>query len=76
MTPQEREIAINLDRCTYLPGSFEKRFARDMAFFAQNDPDREMTARQRSWMLTQLKRYRRQIPNTYEKYKHLIPLEK
>lgn len=68
MTLEERIIAINLDKCTYLPGSFEKRFARDMAFFAKNQPDRELTARQKEWLYQQLKRYRRQIPKTYQKY--------
>lgn len=60
ITPYEIMAIAALDRCTYLPGSFEKRFARDMAaLHKQADP--QITARQRAWLWKQVYRYRRQI---------------
>lgn len=68
MTADEINIAKALDSCTYLPGSFEKRFARDMAAYAEFNPKYELTEKQRDWLYKQLKRYRKQIPNTYKQY--------
>jgi hypothetical protein len=68
MTKDEIIIALNLDQCTYLPGSFEKKFARDICGQAKGSPEKELTEAQRDWLYKQLKRYRRQIPATYQKY--------
>jgi len=69
MTTEEINIARALHfRCRYLPGSFEKRFARSIKELADEYPDKALTDRQRSWLYQQLKRYRRQIPEIYLKY--------
>jgi len=60
ITPYDIMAIAALDRCTYLPGSFEKRFARDMAaLYKQDNP--QITGRQRAWLWKQVYRYRRQI---------------
>ena len=64
MTPHEIELAQALAACTYLPGTPQKRFARDLA---AGDPNRELTERQRHYMEILAWRMRRQMP------KHLVP---
>lgn len=59
MTDDEKRAALALEKCTYLPGSFEKRFARDMAGIARGTA--EITVKQRGWLWKQVHRYRRQI---------------
>ena len=39
MTPEEIETAKQLYRCTFLPGSYEKRFVRSMASLSEYNPD-------------------------------------
>lgn len=70
MTAEEKDIALSLATCVYLPGSFEKKFARFLASVARDSPEKVLTERQRAWMYSQLQRYRRQIPETYKKYCH------
>lgn len=65
MTDIEKTIAINLNKCRYLPASFEKRFARDMSFIAENNPTIELTEKQREQLYRQLKIYRKQLPQLY-----------
>lgn len=50
-----------LARVTYLPGSADKRFARDMAARKAINPDYEMSERQRAYLRRLVHRYRRQI---------------
>ncbi len=68
MTKDEIIIALNLDQCTFLPGSFEKRFARDLCIQAKTNPEKELSEKQREYLFLMLKRYRRQIPATYKKF--------
>ena len=68
MTSEEIEISKALNICTYLPGSYEKRFARAMASIAEYNPSYDLTEKQRVWLYKQLKRYRKQIPVTFNKY--------
>ena len=68
MTPHEIELALALrHNVSMLPGSSQKRFARDIAHIAATDPTREITLRQRHYMELMAWRYRRQLPN------HLVP---
>lgn len=60
MTALEQDAARALGKCTYLPGSFEKRFARDMASHASSESP-QITERQRAWLWKQVYRYRKQI---------------
>lgn len=66
----ERFQMSELDRCmarllspenvTYLPASFDKRFAGAMAGLASH-PDQKITAKQRDLLLFKVVRYRRQL---------------
>lgn len=59
----EREIALAraFKSVVFVPGSSEKRFARQMSELADQDPARPLTARQSEFMETIAHRFRRQI---------------
>jgi len=61
LTPDERDFARKLVRCKMRPGCYDKRFARDMAGYAEQQPDRELTAGQRDFLLKLVVRFRKQI---------------
>ena len=54
------KIARALAACTFPPGSWDKRFARDMA--ARSTTDLGFTERQRVHLLRLAHKYRRQMP--------------
>ena len=56
MTDAQREMVTALQRCSFLPGSFDKRFVRDVA--AQ---ERDLTVRQDECLRGLAHKYRRQI---------------
>lgn len=60
MTPVENSIRIALQKCTFLPGTFDKRFVMNL------DGLKPMTEKGRAFMIKCFHKYRRQIPN-YEK---------
>jgi hypothetical protein len=60
-TKAQIEIAKALAACRFLPASWDKRFARDMAAMATNRPDRDFTDRQLAHLLRLAHKYRRQI---------------
>ena len=62
MTEEERAIAEALSRCTFLPGCWDKRFARDMAAHAARKPDEPISERQAAHLLRLSHKYRRQLP--------------
>ena len=62
MTPAEIVVAKALGRCSFLPGCWDKRFSRDMAFLAEHSPERELSDRQGAHLLRLCHKYRRQIP--------------
>ena len=62
MTSAERQIALALAGCTFLPGSWQKRFARDMAATATHAPDHPLSERQTAWLIRLAHIYRRQLP--------------
>ena len=62
MSDDEAAIAKALEICTFLPASWDKRFARDMAFAAKNSPERVLTEKQRASLLRLAIKYRRQLP--------------
>lgn len=67
MTPSEREIIEHLHlRVTYLPGHYDKIFARNL--YNKLSPYYELTTKQRDFMYKMLHKYRRQIMSTYKKY--------
>jgi len=59
MTVIERQIAVALQACSFLPGTFDKRFVQNLP----NWYDREMTVKGRAMLVKLLVKYRRQIPN-------------
>lgn len=60
MTKHERYAARCLWRCSFLPGSYNKRFARAMDALA-NEDDAVLTDNQRNNLWRLVYRYRRQI---------------
>lgn len=66
MTPDQAAVAEALSRCTFLRGSHDKRFARDLAAYIYLD----LTERQAAHLNRLAWKYRRQMPA------HLVPKEK
>lgn len=61
MTNEETQLADALVRCRFQPASFDKRFARDIAAMAHQQPAKELTENQRRCLMKLVVRYRRQI---------------
>ena len=55
----EQRVAFALNRCSFLPGSFDKKFVHQLDKWK----DREMTEKGRAKMIELLTKYRRQVPN-------------
>jgi hypothetical protein len=62
MTEIEKKVANRLMRCTFLPGSFHKRFVKQL----KNWADRDMTEKGRALMIDLFHRYRNQIFDYHE----------
>lgn len=62
MTPAQISMATGLARVTFPPASNTKRFARDMADLATQQPDKPLTQRQAQYLAEACVRYRRQLP--------------
>jgi len=62
MTPREIAIAKAFKNVTFYAGTVSKRFARDMAWLADNEPKRALTARQAQLLTHIAYRFRRQMP--------------
>ncbi len=58
MTPEQHDLIHKLSRCTFLPGSYEKRFVRDLS---SCPPEQELTEKQARFLLKVGWRYRRQL---------------
>lgn len=61
MTKREIELATALGKCTFIPGSFDKSFARHMAHIAKQSPEFNISPRQSYCLYSLARRYRRQI---------------
>lgn len=61
MTEHEKAMARALAGCTFVPGTGTKRFARDMAWRADNAPDKDLTYGQQKYLASAVVRFRRQI---------------
>jgi hypothetical protein len=72
MTSEQIRKAKLLNQCTYLPGSFEKRFARNIAAMSEYNPTKELTEKQALWLEKQFYRYRNQISKADKKVKALL----
>lgn len=60
MTDEQRAMIAALERCTMSPGSWDKRFSRDLFFQAKADPKMELSPRQEWALRRTYYRYRRQ----------------
>lgn len=58
MTPEQRNKVNLLRRCRFLPGSFDKRFVRDMS---TKSDDYELSKKQATYLDKTFTRYRKQI---------------
>jgi hypothetical protein len=73
MTEYEKELALALWSCSFLPGSNHKRFCRNMADLARLSPEKELSLRQRHYMELMAWRYRRQLSKRF--VPHAKPLD-
>jgi len=70
MTADEIKICTSLKYCvTHLPGTWNKRFANNLAAQAENKPESDLTEKQKEWMYRLLYTYRRQVPELYNQFK-------
>ena len=69
MTEAEIEIAKSFDRVTFPPATWDKRFARQWCNQATSGPGYDLTEKQSEWIYRLLYKYRKQIPDVYNKYK-------
>lgn len=60
MTVGEELMALALGGCRFSPGTFDKRFARDVAWQATQEP-KQITEKQAALLRKMITRYRRQI---------------
>ena len=67
MTADELYIISKLNQCSYLAGSWCKRFVTDLA---QAKHDTVLTEKQREWIYRVLYMKRKSVPHTYNQYKH------
>lgn len=61
MNETQREFAVNLKRCKFLPGSPDKRFAMNMAARVDQPNAPELTAKQARRLTDLVFKYRGQI---------------
>lgn len=61
MNKIERKKAAALGRCRFYPGSWDKRFARDMAWLAEHAPETVLTPAQKWALDAMVYKYRRQL---------------
>lgn len=69
VTELQQLRARALAQCTMMPGSWEKRFARDMASIAAARPESNLSPKQMEWITKLSWRFRRQMPQ------HLVPAQ-
>jgi hypothetical protein len=70
MTNEQQTICKALGTVRYLPASFDKRFGNNLCSLAETQPEKELSEKQNEWMYRLLYKYRKQLPRTYEKFKH------
>ena len=74
MTDEQRLIAkVLATECVIPPGSASKKFVRDMAHRAREEPDYELSDKQVEYLYDLLHRFRRQIPGPHETYCTVCP---
>lgn len=66
MTRDEQQICLAIGNVRYLPGTWDKRFARKMAEIAEQNPAKELSEGQKTQVYRILYKYRKQMPRLYE----------
>ena len=69
MTHEQIEIASSFMNVVFLPGSWDKRFAQSMIYKAARRSDENISESMNEWLYRLLYKYRKQVPNVYEKYR-------
>lgn len=69
MSTDELLIIEKLNACKYAPGTWAKRFVRDLHKTSQETPNVELSDRQREWVYRVLYSKRKQLPATYQRFK-------
>jgi hypothetical protein len=69
MTTDQKQICLSLGKVSYLPASFDKRFGYNLHSLAIHDPEKELSEAQNEWMYRLLYKYRKQLPETYNRFK-------
>jgi hypothetical protein len=67
MTADEIIIVHNLNCCRLPMASWTKRFVRDVHSQSLNNPESELTDKQKEWIYRLVYTFRKQIPGTYKK---------
>lgn len=57
--------ALALGKCTFLPGSYQKRFAGNMEHAARHHPEQELSKKQADYLEQLFHMYRKQIGNAH-----------
>lgn len=63
MTPIEQRAIKVLYRCTFLPGSFDKKIVATWYGWLETQPGREMSEKGKRLLWKLVYKYRRQIPD-------------
>lgn len=66
MTDDEIKIATNLGTVRTSSGGFDKRFISAISSQARTEPNKELSDKQKEWMLRLVYKYKKQIPKTYD----------
>jgi hypothetical protein len=67
MTPEQIKLAQCLVKAKFQPGSWDKKFARDLAAMSYKQPTPELTTNQHRCLLQNVIRYRRSLDPAYVK---------
>lgn len=68
MTDLEKSAISLLSGCTFLPGSYPKLFVRDLVAIKQNNPEFELSDKQKNYLWKLTYQYRRQHGNKWFTY--------
>lgn len=67
MTSDELFIITKLSACKFLPGTWAKRFVRDLS---NASPEVKLSEKQVEWLYRLVYRMRKSLPHTYSQYKN------
>ncbi len=71
MTEDQILIIESLNTCKLLPGSWNKRFIKSIVGIFKTEPNKVLSEQQNEWLYRLVYTYRRQIPEIYNKFRHI-----